>query len=574
MLQSAPPDSNSAAERTGGQLLVDCLLAHGVDTVFCVPGESFLSVLDALYDVRDRVQVIVGRHEASVANMAEAYGKLTGKPGICFVTRGPGATHASIALHTAAQDSTPLILFVGQVTRNQLGREAFQEMNYRDLFGKVTKWVAEVTDPQRLPELIGRAFHTSVNGRAGPVVVSIPEDMQDEMCTAPTPARYMRASSAPSVTALAELRDLLDRSERPLIILGGSGWSPESVTDIQRFAETFALPVAAGFRRQDLFDNKHPHYAGVLGLGTNPKLVDMVGRSDLLLVVGERLGDMTTGGYTLVEFPRSRQRLIHVHAGAEELGLLYEADLLINATACDFAQAVAALRPLRTVKRSAWIAEGHANYESFSVPPAKGQPRINVAEIIHYLSDKLPANAIITNGAGLYTAYVHRYYQFRSYGTQLAPTSGAMGYGLPAALAAKIVHPDRPVICFAGDGCFLMASQELATAVRHQVAIIIVVIDNASYGSIRAHQERYYPGRVVATDLVGPDLVAFAKSYGIYAEKIEATEDFAGAFDRAAASGLPALLTFKQDVTEAIASLIGKPQSAPVPAAHDRHLVD
>lgn len=550
-------------QRTGGQLLVDCLVAHGVDTVFCVPGESYLTVLDALRDVQDRVKIIVGRHEASVGQMAEAYGKLTGKPGICFVTRGPGASHASIAVHTAFQDSTPLILFIGQVARDQRDREAFQEMDYRQFFSSTAKWVTEISDPLRIPELIGRAFHVAVNGRSGPVVVSLPEDMQNDLCPAITPAHYKLAGAAPTAAALADLQARVEAAERPLLILGGGGWSAESVADIRSFAEAFGLPAATGFRRQDLFDNTHPNYVGDIGIATDKALITTLYNSDLLVVIGERLGDITSAGYTLIDMPRPRQDLIHVHAGADELGSLYEGDLLINATARDFAKAAAGLSPTKTAERGAWIAQARRSYEAFSEPPITGHPKIDVARIIRELSERLPSNAVITNGAGLYTSFVHRYYQFRDYGSQLAPTSGAMGYGLPAAIAATVVNPDRPAVCFAGDGCFMMASQELATAVKYNLPLIVVVIDNSSYGSIRHHQEKYFPGRVVATDLVSPDFVALAKAYGAYAERVEATEDFAAAFDRARASGLPALLTFKQHISEVVDTSKGETAKTP-----------
>ncbi|GAA0333680.1 thiamine pyrophosphate-binding protein [Sphingomonas oligophenolica] len=533
-------------------MLVDCLLAHGVDTIFCVPGESYLTVLDALHDVQDRIRIIVGRHEASVGQMAEAYGKLTGKPGICFVTRGPGSCHASIAVHTAHHDATPLILFIGQVGRDQLGRDAFQEMDYHGLFDHTAKWVTEIADPNRIPELISRAFHTAVNGKPGPVVVSIPEDMQNQLCAPATPAHYKLAGAAPSTESLEQLQSLVEAAERPILVLGGSGWSAESVADIRSFAEVFGLPVATGFRRQDLFDNSHPNYVGDLGIAPDKKLIELVGSSDLLLVVGERLGDATSASYTTFQIPRPAQTLIHVHPGAEELGALYEADLLINATAREFSSAVARLVPRGGIDRGTWVTGGRAAYEHFSVPPTSGHPRIDVARIIKELSDRLPSNAVISNGAGLYTAFVHRFYQFRDYGSQLAPTTGAMGYGLPAAIAAKVVYPDRPAVCFAGDGCFMMASQELATAVMFNLNLIVVVIDNSSYGSIRHHQEKYFPGRVVATDLVSPDFVALAEAYGAYAERVEATEDFAAAFERAANSGRPALLTFRQDITEVV----------------------
>jgi len=552
MLQPSHQDEQTAERRSGGRLIVECLVAHGVDTVFCVPGESYLTVLDALYDVPEKIRIIVGRHEASVANMAEAYGKLTGKPGICFVTRGPGATHASIALHTAQQDSTPMILFIGQVSRNQIGREAFQELDYSKVFSATAKMVAEIVDAERVPEILGRAFHTAVNGRPGPVVISLPEDMQDDLCDALPTAHYQKAIAAPSAAALVKFKEMLAAAQRPLLILGGGGWSQEAVAGVRSFAEAATLPVANGFRRQDLFDNTHPQYVGDIGIATNPALIEMLQSADLLIALGERLGDMTSAGYTLLDLPRTKQRLIQVNAGAELLGTLYEGDLLINATPQDFVEALGDFSDQGTVERATWIAKGRQNYEEFSIPPAENHPKIDVAAIVRDLSARLPSNATITNGAGLYTYFVHRYYQYRDFGSQLAPTSGAMGYGVPAAIAAKVVHPDRPAVCFAGDGCFMMAAQELATAVMHKLPIIVIVIDNSCYGSIRGHQERYYPGRVVATDLVSPDFVAFAQSFGAYGERIEATEDFGAAFDRASASGLPALLTFRQHIGEVV----------------------
>lgn len=539
--------------RTGGQIIADCLVAHGVDTAFCVPGESFLTVLDALYEVQDQLRVIVGRHEAGTANMAEAYGKMTGKPGICFVTRGPGASQAAVALHTAWQDSTPLIMFVGQVAREQRGREAFQEMDYRDTFGRSVKWVTEISDPARAVELISRAFHVAVNGRPGPVVISIPEDMQTDSAEYTPPAPYRLASAAPSASALETLQELVEAAERPLVVLGGGGWDATAVADLRDFAERFSLPVVAGFRRQDLFDNTHPHYAGFIGFGTNPALVSMFEDSDLLLVIGERLGDTTTTGYTLIDFPRPKQKLIHIHAGPEELGILYEGDLLINATMRDACAALSGLAPQTGRERSDWIRRGHEAFLKFSTPPANNPQTVDVPAIVAALSRKLPADAVITNGAGTYTGYVHRHFHYKDYGSQLAPTSGAMGYGLPAALAAKTVHPDRPVICFAGDGCFLMASPEFATALQHDLPIIVVVIDNSCYGSIRVHQERHFPGRVFATDLRNPDWVAFAKSFGAYAETVESTEAFDGAFERAQASGRAALLAIRLDINKVVA---------------------
>ncbi|HEY3813468.1 MAG TPA: thiamine pyrophosphate-dependent enzyme [Caulobacteraceae bacterium] len=569
MLHKPQTKDRAPRSRTGGQIIVDCLVAHGVDTVFCVPGESFLAVLDALRDVQDKIRVIVGRHEASVANMAEAYGKLTGRPGICVFTRGPGSSQAAIGLYTATQDCTPLIMFVGQVNRDKIGREASQEADYKRYFAETSKWVTEIVDPAHASEQISRAFHVAVNGRPGPVVVSIPEDMQNEVCTVSPPAPYKLAGAAPSAEALDDLKAMLDGAERPLLILGGGGWSDESVADIRRFAETFKLPVVTGFRRQDLVDNEHPNYAGNLGLGTSPAALRMVRDADVLLVVGERLGDMTTQGYTLIEFPRPRQSLIHVHAGPEELGLLYETDLPINATAREFAKAAASLSSEPVNDRSDWIAKGHDDYMAFSTPPAEREGDVDSRHVIADLSARLPKDATITNGAGLYTANVHRYHRYRTYTSQLAPMSGAMGYGFPAAIAAKIVHPERTVVCYAGDGCFQMAIPELATAVQYNIAVIVVVIDNASLGSIRLHQELHFPGRVVSTDLVNPDFVALAKAYGAYAEKVERTEDFEAAFARAEASGRPALLTFRQDVVQDVSQALGSLASRGKPVTAD-----
>lgn len=537
-----------AKRLSGGRIIAECLAVHGVDTAFCVPGESFLAVLDALHDYQDQIRVIVGRHEAGTANMAEAYGKLTGKPGVCFVTRGPGSAQAAVALHTAWQDSTPMIMFVGQVAREQRGREAFQEVDYRDAYGHTAKWVVEISDPARAVEIVSRAFHVAVNGRPGPVVISLPEDMQDEVVSFTPPAPFRRAIAAPSASALGDMQHMIERAARPLVVLGGGGWSARAVADIRQFAEAFALPVVCGFRRQDLFDNTHANYAGFIGFGTNPRLWQMFDESDLLLVLGERLGDTTTTGYTLVDFPRPRQKLIHVHPDPEELGILYEGDVLINATMADTAQALAALNPARQPDRTAWIRRGHDEFLAFAAPRPDNPQDVDVPAIISRLAIDLPPNAVVTNGAGTYTGYVHRHYLYRSYGSQLAPTSGAMGYGLPAAIAAKLVDPSRPVVCFAGDGCFLMASPEFATAFQHDLPITVVVIDNAGYGSIRVHQEKRYPGRVFSTHLRNPDFVAFAKAFGGYAEEVTRTEDFTGAFERAQASGKPSLLHIRIDM--------------------------
>lgn len=539
---------------TGGEILLRTLLASGADTAFGVPGESFLGALDAMYDLQDRFRFVICRHEANATNMAEAAGKLTGAPGIAFVTRGPGASHASIAVHTAFQDSTPLILFVGHVNSGFLDREAFQEIDYRQMFGKTAKWVVQIDDGARIPELVGRAFHVAVNGRSGPVVVVLPEDVFTDTWTAPAPTAYRRAGAAPTATALDEMDGMLASAERPILVLGGGGWSAEACADIQVFAEAHHLPVAVGFRRQDLFDNRHPQYIGDMGLGIDKSLVAQVREADLLLVVGERLGEATTKHYAIIDIPNPTQRLIHVHPDANELGIVYRSDLLINATMGDFARAARA-RPAAAPSpgRRAWVERGRQAYED-KIAPRQNALRIDMAKVVTHLSDTLPDDAIITNGAGTYSGFVHRYFQFPRYGTQLAPTSGAMGYGLPAAIAAKLLHPERAVVCFAGDGCFLMASQELATASQYGIAVIVIVLNNSSYGSIRMHQEREYPGRTFGTGVVSPDFTALAAAYGAYAETVETTEAFPGAFERAQASGRPALLEIEIDIDTIIAN--------------------
>jgi acetolactate synthase-1/2/3 large subunit len=552
MNMARPHGAAAAATRTGGQVLVDTLIAQGSDLAFCVPGESYLAALDAMHDVQDKFRMIVCRHEASATNMAEASGKLTGKPGICFVTRGPGSSHSAIGIHTAQQDSTPLIVFVGQVSIGDLGREAFQEVDYVQMYGKFAKWAVQIDDAARIPEIVSHAFHVAVNGRPGPVVVAIPEDVLKHACPNPPAQRYSRAIAAPSRAALAELEKLIAAAERPLLILGGGGWDAAAVKQMQTFAEKHHLPVTVGFRCQDLFDNTHPNYAGDLGLGIDAFLAEMVKSSDLLIAVGERLGDASTKGYTLLDIPSPAQKLVHVHPGPEELGKVYRADVAIAATVRDFAEAVADIKP-GTKKRAEWIAGGRAGYDKKITPKQSGLA-LDVAQVVKYLRETLPDNAIITNGAGTYTGYVHRYYTFRTFKTQLAPTSGAMGYGFPAAIAAKIVHPDRPVVCFAGDGCFLMASQEMATAIRYELPVIVVLVNNSSFGSIRMHQEREYPGRIFATGLNNPDFVALAKAYGAYSELVSTTEEFSGAFARATASGKPALLELKIDIEVMVAA--------------------
>jgi acetolactate synthase I/II/III large subunit len=521
--------------RTGGQLIVDQLLVHGVEAAFCVPGESYLAVLDALYDVRDRIRLVVARQDGGAAYMAEGYAKASGKPGICFVTRGPGATNASIAVHTAFQDSTPMILFVGQVGSDFVEREAFQEIDYRRMFGQMAKWVAQIDRADRIAEYVSHAFHLAMSGRPGPVVLALPEDMLVQSA-APTPVKpYQIVQASPAPEAIERLRAMLAAAERPLAILGGSVWSPSACADFQRFAENTGLPVGCAFRFQDLFDNRHPNYAGDVGIGLNPQLAERVRTSDLLLVVGARLGEMTTQGYTLVAPPVPRQPLVHVHAGAEELGRVYQAELLINSGVAQFARAVRDLR-VDSAKRREWLASARADYEAWQQPRAI-PGKVQLQEIALWLRDHVPADTIVCTGAGNFSGFLNRYYRFTGWRTQVAPTSGSMGYGTPAAIGAQVAYPDKLVVCFNGDGDYLMNGQEIAAAVQYEQPIVYVVVNNGMYGTIRMHQEREYPGRVYATALHNPDFAALARAYGAHGETVEETAQFAGAFERSVAHG-------------------------------------
>ena len=532
--------------RSGAQVLVDCLQLHGADTVFCVPGESYLAVLDALHDVTERIRLIVCRHESGAGNMAEAYGKLTGRPGICFVTRAPGASHASIAVHTAYQDSTPLILFIGQVPRAMMEREAFQEIDFRRMFGEFTKWTAQIDDPARIPEMVSRAFHVATSGRPGPVVLALPEDIQTEHVDVEDGVRYQTPEPWPAPRDMAKLGAFLSEAACPLLILGGPGWTAEACDAIRAFAETHGLPVATAFRRQDLFDNAHPNYAGVLGLGIAPALKALIGESDLIIAAGGQLGDVVTLGYTLFPIPKLAQKLIHVSTGADELGKIYQADLLINAGPLGFANMAAKLKATPPAARADWLRRVNSAYQDFSKPVAAAG-KVNLSEIVAALSDQLPEDAIIASGAGNYTVWVHRFITHRRLGTQLAPQSGSMGYAVPAAISAALQFPERKVVCFAGDGCFLMTAQELATAKRYDAGVIFIVVNNAMYGTIRMHQERHYPNRVSGTDLVNPDFVAYAKSFGLPAEAVTTTDNFAPAFERALSAQGPALIEVQVD---------------------------
>ena len=530
--------------RSGGRILVDQLRIHGVDTIFCVPGESYLPALDALADARDAIRLVVCRQEGGAANMAEAYGKLTGRPGVCFVTRGPGAANASIGVHTAFQDSTPLVLLVGQVDRGALGREAFQEVDFVSMFAPLAKHAEQVIDPARIPEIVSRAFHLACAGRPGPVVLAFPEDVLAEEAQCEDAGAYRVVQPHPGPEELDALREALAAAERPLMLVGGGGWTPAASQDILAFAEANTLPATCAFRWQDCFDNHSPLYAGDVGIAVNPKLAQRVRDADLLLVVGPRLGESTTSGYTLVDVPRPRQRLVHVHPDPDELGRVYQADLPINSGLAQFAAAARALPPVDGSRWAGWAQEARADYlEHLKHKPLPGD--LDLGDVMAYLRERLPPDAILTNGAGNFSVWAHRFYQFSQYRTQLGPTSGAMGYGVPAAVAAKIVHPGRIVVCFAGDGDFLMTGQELATALREQAAAVFLVINNGMYGTIRAHQERQFPGRPYGTDLVNPDFVAYARAFGAHGEAVSRTDEFAAAFERAVGSGLPALLELR-----------------------------
>ena len=530
--------------RTGARILVDQLLVHGVDTAFCVPGESYIAVLDALRDAP--IRLVVARHEAGAANMAEAFGKLTGRPGICFVTRAPGATHAATGVYTAFQDSTPLILFVGQVPLEHRGREAFQELDYGNAFAAMTKLAIEVDEADQFPEVVVRAFQTAVSGRPGPVVVALPEDILSEAADVEDAARFSPARAAPSVEELARVRELLSAAERPLIVVGGGGWSAAAAADLEAFAEASALPVAASFRRQDYIDNTSPSYVGVLTIGHDASLARRLGEADLLLVIGSRLGDIATRGYTTLQPPRTPQTLVHVHADPDELGRVFQPDLPIVAGSTEFLAAARVLEPVDGSHRAEWTESAHADFLT-SLHHKRGPGELDVGDVMQYLRERLPDDAILTNGAGNYTVWCHRFYSFSRYRTQLAPCSGAMGYGIPAAIAAKVVHPERTVVCVSGDGDFLMSGHELAAAVQEELPIVVLVVNNGMYGTIRMHQERLFPGRVVGTDLVNPDFAALALAFGAYGEVVVRSEDFPDAFERALAQPRPSLLELRVD---------------------------
>ncbi|MEL6617700.1 MAG: thiamine pyrophosphate-binding protein [Pseudomonadota bacterium] len=527
--------------RTGGQILVDCLVAMGARKAFGVPGESYLAVLDALHDTAGNFDFVLCRQEGGAAFMAAAWGKLTGQPGICMVTRGPGATNASIGVHTAMQDSAPMILFVGQVATHMKGREAFQELDYRAVFGPMAKWAVEIDDAARVPEILSRAWKEATTGRPGPVVIALPEDMLTTATDAAPltgPPRITEAHPAPD--AVDRTRALLAGAKRPLIFYGGSNWSSEGIGTLQSFAEASDIPVVSVFRYQDQYDNTLPTFCGEAGVGMVPWVKRMMGEADVILAINARFGENSTEGYTLLDVPEPRQTLIHVHGSDVELGKVYRPELGIHSGPNAFAGALAATGPV-TGPWADWRAQGRADYEAGLVAPPQPSP-VDMSVVMQHLQDTLPDDVILTNGAGNFAIWPNKFFAFGAQARLLAPQSGAMGYGVPAAIAAKVSNPQRTVICFAGDGDFQMTSQELATAAQADARPVILILNNGIYGTIRAHQERHYPARVSGTTMVSPDFAALARAYGFHGERVASTADFGPAFERALASGTGAVL--------------------------------
>jgi acetolactate synthase-1/2/3 large subunit len=531
--------------RHGGKILVDALVAQGVKMAFGVPGESYLPVLDGLYDVRDRLRYVICRQEGGASYMAEAYGKLTGEPGVLMVTRGPGGTNGAIGVHTGFQDSTPMVVFIGQVGNDFVEREAFQEIDYRRMYGPMTKWVAQIDRVERIPEYVSRAFHTAMSGRPGPVVLALPEDtLFAQAAVADVPKHHVVRPTVSS-SEIGEVKKLLEKAERPFVLLGGGGWNREAALKLQKWVEAAGLPAGTSFRCQDLFDNRSPSYAGDVGIGINPKLAQRVKEADVLLVIGARLGEMTTSAYSLIEAPVPRQTLIHVHAGAEELGRVYRPALAINS---GYPQFVEVLEKIK-IGNNEWKQKtetARKEYLEWTEPrPMPG--KLQYGQVIRWLSDKLPEDAIIAGGAGNFAGWLHRHFRYKGFRTQLGSTNGSMGYGYPAAVAAKLASPARTVLGLCGDGDFLMNGQEIATAVQYGAAFVALVVNNGMYGTIRMHQEREYPGRVSGTELKNPDFAAYARAFGGHGEIVERTEDFAPAYERAVTSGKPALIELRID---------------------------
>lgn len=537
--------SNSTPLLNGGQLVVRALETHGVNRVFCVPGESYLPVLDALHD--SAIQTTVCRHEGGASMMAEATAKLSSLPGICFVTRGPGATNACSGIHIALQDSTPLIVFIGQIGTHLREREAFQEVDYRRFLGHSVKWVAEIDSADRIDEFISRAFFTATSGRPGPVALVLPETTLSSSATPLPVDPWQQLDTFPGKEDIQSLASMINNAEHPIAILGGSRWNASAVRQMQRFAQQWQLPVCCSFRRQMLFDHEHENYAGDVGIGINPQLEHTIVNSDLVILLGGRFSEMPSQDYTLLSVPCPSQPLVHVYPGAEELGRVYRAQLAINASPVAVVDALSQLteKPDVSEQRQAYVDRCHASYLAWSSPDITTPGDVQMGSVINTLQKTLPDNAIITNGAGNYASWIHRFWKFKHYGSQLAPTSGTMGYGLPAAIAAKLHQPDRCVIAFAGDGCLQMTVQEIGTAMQYKANVIIVVVDNGIYGTIRMHQERHFPGRVSGTDLHNPDFAALAIAYGAMGLTVNHTEQFAQALAKALTATTPALIHLK-----------------------------
>jgi acetolactate synthase-1/2/3 large subunit len=538
--------------KSGGQLVVDALEAHGVKQLFCVPGESYLEVLDALHD--SPITATSARQEGGAAMMAEAWGKLHGTPGICFVTRGPGATNASAGIHVAQQDSTPMILFIGQINSKLRHREAFQEVDYGQYLGSMAKWVAEIDSTDRITEMVSRAWSVATSGRPGPVVLVLPEDTLSGTAESTQIKPFSMLETYPSQADMQQMASMIEQASNPVVVLGGSRWCADSVAHVEAFAEQFSVPVACSFRRQMLFNHNHSHYAGDVGLGINPKLKSTIADADLVILIGGRFSEVPSQNYELLGVHGAKQQLIHIHASAEELGRVYRADLAIHASPKALAQGLCELTAARKAThtiaqhRLDHVAQCHSNYLQWSSLPTKAHPGdVQMPAIMAHLEATLPADSIITNGAGNYATWIHRFWKFSEYGTQLAPTSGSMGYGLPAAIAAKIAYPNKTVVAFAGDGCFQMTMQEFGTAVQENAALIVLVIDNGMYGTIRMHQELHFPSRISTTDLVNPDFCALAKAYNAFATQVTNSEQFPQALNDAMAANKPALIHIKLD---------------------------
>lgn len=531
--------------RHGGRILVDQLEIHGCERAFLVPGESFLAVLDGMVD-HPEITPVICRQEGGAAIMAEAYGKLTGKPGICMVTRGPGATNASAGVHVAHQDSTPMILLVGQIGRDMVDREAFQEVDYRKMFEPLCKWVAQIDSIERIPEYISHAYHIATSGRPGPVVLALPEDMLSSSAVVADGKPYVEIEARTAAEDVTVFRTELENARQPVMIVGGGGWTARTSQDLIRFATANNVAIATSFRCQDYMPNSHPNFIGDVGIGINPKLAAFIRDSDLVILVGSRMGEMTSSGYSLLDIPCPKQRLIHVYPGPDELGRVYRPDIAINASQRSFIRAIADMNPVDGSARAEQIKQAHDAYLAFSTPlDTPGD--VKMAHVIGHLRDTLPDNAILTNGAGNYAAFLHRFYRYETYRTELAPTSGSMGYGLPASVSAKLHHPEHPVVCLAGDGCFLMHGQEFATAVQYGANIIVVVVNNGMFGTIRMHQERNYPARVSGTELHNPDFAGYARVFGGHGETVTKTEDFGPALERAMAANKPAIIEVQVD---------------------------